>query len=83
MPDRTYQIPATIENVDASELSPVPGSSVAMPRPAPPDSVERENLASRVLALFGQGVTTLEDLKKALASDSAPLNDPPICCGRA
>jgi hypothetical protein len=38
----------------------------------PPDSVERENLASRVLALFGQGVTTLEDLKKALASDSAP-----------
>jgi hypothetical protein len=37
----------------------------------PPDSVERENLASRVLALFGQGVTTLEDLKKALASDSA------------
>jgi hypothetical protein len=37
----------------------------------PPDSEERENLASRVLALFGQGVTTLEDLKKALASDSA------------
>ncbi|WP_192360536.1 hypothetical protein [Mesorhizobium mediterraneum] len=38
----------------------------------PPDSVERENLASRVLALFGQGVTTLEDLKRALASDSTP-----------
>lgn len=38
----------------------------------PSDSMERENLASLVLALFGQGVTTLEDLKKALASNSAP-----------
>jgi hypothetical protein len=37
----------------------------------PPDSVERQNLASRLLALFSDGVTNLEELKKALASDSA------------
>jgi hypothetical protein len=37
----------------------------------PPDSTERENLASRVMALFTSGKTTLEELKQALSSDQA------------
>ena len=37
----------------------------------PPDSEERENLASRVFSLFRMGKTTLEELKQALSSDRA------------
>ncbi|QKC96785.1 hypothetical protein EB231_20405 [Mesorhizobium sp. NZP2298] len=34
----------------------------------PLDSPERENLASRVMALFSTGKTTLDELKSALSS---------------
>ena len=35
MPESTYQMPVTIENVETAGLSPVPGSSVATPMPTP------------------------------------------------
>jgi len=37
----------------------------------PPDSPERENLASRVFALFSTGKTTLEELKQAPSRDGS------------
>jgi hypothetical protein len=37
----------------------------------PSGSPEHQDLASRVMFLFSSGITDLEELKKALASDSA------------